>query len=70
MRPSPMPTRGLAIAALRLLMLTGCRSEEILSLKWDDVDRTSRVLRLGDSKIGLRAVQLPPTAVRLLETLP
>ena len=33
-----------AIAALRLLMLTGCRSDEILSLKWDDVDRTARVV--------------------------
>ena len=35
-----------AVAAVRLLMLTGCRSDEILSLKWDDVDRTARVLRL------------------------
>ena len=33
---SMMPS---AIAAIRLLMLTGCRSDEILTLKWDDVDR-------------------------------
>ena len=46
---SMMPS---AIAALRLLMLTGCRSDEFLSLKWDDVDRTSRVLRLRDGKTG------------------
>ena len=29
-----------AIAALRLLMLTGCRRQEIVTLRWDDVDRT------------------------------
>ena len=51
-------------------MLTGCRSDEILTLTWDDVDRTSRVLRLRDSKTGPRTVQLPPTAVELLEVLP
>ena len=27
-----------AIAAIRLLMLTGCRKSEILTLRWDDVD--------------------------------
>ena len=35
-----------AIAALRLLMLTGCRRQEIVTLRWDDVDRTARELRL------------------------
>ena len=30
-----------AIAALRLLMLTGCRLNEILTLRWDDIDRTA-----------------------------
>ena len=30
-----------AIAAIRLLMLTGCRHSEILTLRWDDVDRTA-----------------------------
>ena len=65
MRPSPIPTRGLAIAALRLLMLTGCRSEEMLTLKWDDVDRTSRVLRLRDAKRGPRMVPLPRPALKV-----
>ena len=54
-----------AIAAVRLLVLTGCRRAEILSLRWDDVDRTARVLRLRDSKTGARMVPLtaPVTAV-------
>ena len=43
-----------AVAALRLLMLTGCRREEILTLRWDDVDFDSRELRLRDSKTGPR----------------
>ena len=47
-----------AIAALRLLMLTGCRTNEILTLQWDDVDRTARVLRLRDAKAGPRMVPL------------
>ena len=42
-----------AIAAIRLLMLTGCRSDEILTLQWDDIDRAARVLRLRDSKTGI-----------------
>ena len=51
-----------AIAAVRLLMLTGCRSDEILSLKWDDVDRTARVLRLCDAKTGPRMAAAPSPA--------
>ncbi|MCY4590487.1 MAG: tyrosine-type recombinase/integrase [Alphaproteobacteria bacterium] len=60
---SMMPS---AIAALRLLMLTGCRSDEILSLKWDHVDRTARVLRLRDVKTGPRTVPLTEAALNIL----
>ena len=41
-----------AAAALRLLMLTGCRLNEILTLRWDDVDRKAGELRLRDAKTG------------------
>ena len=41
-----------AAAALRLLMLTGCRLNEILTLRWDDVDHTAGELRLRDGKTG------------------
>ena len=41
-----------ATAALRLLILTGCRLSEILTLRWDDVDFSARELRLRDSKTG------------------
>ena len=45
-----------AIGALRLLMLTGCRRQEIVTLRWDDVDRTTPELRLGRAKTGPRMV--------------
>jgi integrase len=37
------------IAAVRLLMLTGCRLGEIMRLKWKYVDFALRALRLPDS---------------------
>ena len=61
---SMMPS---AVAAIRLLMLTGCRSDEILNLKWDDVDRTARVLRLRDTKTGPRMVPLTRPVLKVLD---
>ena len=59
-----------AVAALRLLALTGCRKSEILSLRWEDVSLEEAELRLADSKTGARVVPLPPPAVELLGKLP
>ena len=58
------------IAAFRLLMLTGCRRNEILTLRWDDVDLDAGELRLRDAKTGARWVALSPAATRVLATLP
>ncbi len=51
-----------AVAAIRLLMLTGCHKSEILSLQWKDIDLEAGELRLRDSKTGPRAVPLSPSA--------
>ena len=59
-----------AVAAIRLLLLTGCRKSEILSVRWEDVDLAAVELRLVDSKTGPRAVPLSPPAVRVLAELP
>ena len=59
-----------AIAAIRLLMLTGCRKNEILSLQWDWVDFELPALRLPDSKTGAKVVPLAAPALELLSTLP
>ena len=60
----------LAVAAIRLLMLTGCRKSEVLTLRWSDVDLEAGEIHLADAKTGPRAVQLPPAAVGLLQALP
>ena len=59
-----------AVAAFRLLMLTGCRRNEILTLRWEDVDLDAGELRLRDAKSGPRSVALSPPAQRVLATLP
>ena len=62
-------TPNSAIEAIRLLMVTGCRKNEILTLRWTDVDLKARELRLRDTKTGPRVVPLSPSAVSLLEGL-
>ncbi len=55
-----------AAAALRLLMLTGCRLGEVLTLRWDDVDYKAGELRIRDAKTGARMVVLTREASRVL----
>ena len=59
-----------AIPALRLLLLTGCRRNEILTLRWDDVDHTAGELRLRDGKTGWRSVPLTPAVRAVLAGIP
>ena len=56
-----------AIAAIRLLALTGCRRSEILNLKWSEVDFKGSCLRLGDTKTGASIRPLPAPARAILE---
>ena len=56
-----------AIAAIRLLVLTGCRHSEIVSLRWDDVVRTVGELRLRDAKTRPRMVPLTAPASAVLD---
>lgn len=55
-----------AIAAIRLLILTGCRSGEITKLRWQEVDFERRCLRLADTKTGRRPVYLNSAALQVL----
>lgn len=52
--------------SVRLLILTGCRKSEILSLRWDFVDWEIGCLRLPESKTGAKTVPLADAAVALL----
>jgi integrase len=58
-----------AVAAIRLLLLTGCRVSEILNLRWEDVDIERRCLRFADSKTGAKRIPLNGAAVEVLEGL-
>lgn len=58
-----------AISAIRLLIFTGCRLNEIMSLKWTEVDLENSCLRLSDSKTGARVVHLGAPALDLLTNL-
>ena len=59
-----------SIAAIRLLMLTGCRSGEIMSLRWDYVHLEMGELRLPDSKTGSKVVHLGDPAIAVLRGIP
>ena len=59
-----------AVAAFRILLLTGCRLSEIQRLEWRYVDLEQKELRLPDSKTGAKTVHLGEAAVALLKTLP
>ena len=59
-----------AAVAIRLLMLTGCRKTEILSLRWEWVDFERGCLRLPESKTGAKVVPLAAAALELLSELP
>ena len=59
-----------AVAAIRLLMLTGCRLREILNLRWREVDFERGLLLLEDSKTGRKPVMLGVAAISILTVLP
>ena len=56
------------VAVIRLLLLTGCRRQEIVSLRWTDYREGH--LHLSDSKTGPRMVWLSSPARQILKTLP
>ena len=59
-----------AAAAIYLLMLTGCRRNEILGLRWDDLNFETGEIRLPDTKTGTRMVPLTSPVAEVLTSLP
>ena len=59
-----------AVTTIRLLMLTGCRKTEIMTLRWEHVDLDRAEIRIVNGKTGDRTVHLSPAAVNVLAALP
>ncbi|MGI0525981.1 tyrosine-type recombinase/integrase [Rhizobium giardinii] len=58
------------VAAIRLLILTGGRLNEILSAKWEWVDIGGSCIRLPDSKTGAKTIYLSAPALQVLASIP
>jgi integrase len=56
----------LAVQAVRLLAITGCRAGEITNLRWENVDWENGYLKLPDTKTGYRNIPLSDEAKDLL----
>jgi integrase len=58
-----------AVAAIRLLILTGARLREILDAQWSQVDFERGVIFLADSKTGKKPIYLSAAALAVLAAL-
>jgi len=58
-----------AVAAIKLLILTGARLREILDAKWEQVDLDRGVIFLADSKTGKKPIYLSVAALAVLAAL-
>ncbi len=56
-----------AVNAIKMLLLTGARRDEILTAQWAWVDWDRRLIRLPDSKTGSKDIFLSDEAVRVLK---
>ena len=59
-----------AVGAIKLLLFTGARKNEILTLQWDWVDLELGVINLQDRKTGPLTILLNPQAIDVLVKLP
>jgi integrase len=59
-----------AVACMRLLLFTGARLGEVLTLQWHHVDMQRGEARLEDSKTGRKTLHLPSPALDVLAGLP
>lgn len=57
-------------ACLQVMLLTGARPGEVLSLRWDDVNFKWKGIAIRDKVEGTREIPLTPYVERLLNTLP
>ena len=58
------------LAVIRVLLFTGARPGELLTLTWERIDWEARLIRLQDSKTGPKVLYLSDEAVATLAGLP
>jgi len=58
------------IAAIKLLLMTGCRLGEVLNLRWDEVMWEQGLLRLPETKTGSQFRPVGKAVLSYLESLP
>jgi integrase len=76
--PARVPISRWPIAAVRLLVLTGARKSEILSLRWDKIDLAAATAQVSPKEAKtvkgaaaeFKTLHLPPEAVEILASLP
>jgi integrase len=59
-----------AVAAIRMLILTGARLREILHARWESVDFERGIIHLRESKTGRKPIYLSAVALSVLSSLP
>lgn len=59
----------IAACALKLLLFTGCRLNEILTMRWEYINFDQSVINLPDSKTGPRTVYASPAALGILREI-
>lgn len=62
-------SHGFSAAALKVLILTGARRNEILGLRWEDVDLEAGIARLRSRKSGALQLTLPGAACEVMRDL-
>jgi len=63
-------SQPVAAAYLQALLLTGARREELMGLRWTDVDFQWKAIRIRDKVEGERTIPLTPYVAQLLAFLP
>jgi integrase len=58
------------VLAIRLLLLSGARRDEVLALRWSEVNFDRACLSLPDSKTGAKLIPLGPPALVVLSGAP
>lgn len=64
------PANVYMVAAIRMLLLTGWREQEVLQLRLENIDRARSLVDLPDTKTGRSTRQIGSAALEVLDALP